>query len=300
MTSDVDLHGLWVPLVTPFDASDRVDLQAMERLCHEYLRAGARGIVALATTGENTALDAKEKRAVVETCSAVCEQVGAPLIVGTGTNSTRTTIEATVALTDAPAVVAALVVVPYYVRPSDAGVLAHYRAVAAASPVPLVAYNIPYRTGKGLDAPALLELAQIDNVAGVKQSVGSLDADTLEVLANAPHGFHVLSGEDALIYPIVMLGGVGAISASSHVCTERFAAMIECGLASKHEDGREHEEALLPVIRAGFAEPNPSVFKGVLHAQGRIATPDLRLPMTAASQPAIERCLAAVEVAARR
>jgi 4-hydroxy-tetrahydrodipicolinate synthase len=299
MTADVNLHGLWVPVVTPFDAADRVDLEAMQRLCHDSLRAGARGIVALATTGESTALDAEEKRAVVDACSLVCEQAGAPLIVGTGTNSTRTTIEATEALTDAPAVVAALVVVPYYVRPSDAGVLAHYRAVAEKSRVPLVAYNIPYRTGKGLDAKGLLELARIDNVAGVKQSVGSLDTDTLTVLANAPEGFSVLSGEDTLIYPILMLGGHGAISAASHLCTERFVAMVECGLAAKVEDGRTHEEALLPVVRTGFAEPNPAVFKGVLHAQGRIPTPNLRLPMTKASRAAVDACLEAVDATAR-
>jgi 4-hydroxy-tetrahydrodipicolinate synthase len=185
------------------------------------------------------------------------------------------------------------------VRPSDAGVLAHYRAVAEASPVPLVAYNIPYRTGKGLDANGLLDLARIDNVAGVKQSVGSLDTDTLTVLANCPEGFQVLSGEDTLIYPIAALGGVGAISAASHLCTERFAAMIDCGLVSKHDDGRAHQEALLPVVRAGFAEPNPSVFKGVLHAQGKIPTPNLRLPMTAASPAAVDRCLAAVDSVTR-
>jgi 4-hydroxy-tetrahydrodipicolinate synthase len=299
MASDLDLHGVWVPLVTPFDRHDRVDVDAIERLCDEYLRSGARGIVALGTTGENTALDAKEKRAVVDACSAVCERVGAPLIVGTGTNATRSTIDATIALADVPAVVGALVVVPYYVRPSDEGVLAHYRAVADASPVPLVAYNIPYRTGKGLDSAALLALAQVDNVAGVKQAVGALDTDTLVVLANAPEGFHVLCGEDPFIYPMVMLGAVGTIAASSHLCTERFVAMVECGLVAKHEDGRAHEEALLPVIRTGFAEPNPAVFKGVLHAQGRIPTPDLRLPMTNASPAAVEACLAAVDAASQ-
>jgi 4-hydroxy-tetrahydrodipicolinate synthase len=299
MASPLDLRGVWVPLVTPFDAHDRVDVDAIERLCHEYLRAGARGIVALGTTGENTALDPKEKRAVVDACSAVCEQAGAPLIVGTGTNATRSTIDATIALTDVPAAVGALVVVPYYVRPSDEGVLAHYRAVADASPVPIVAYNIPYRTGKAMNSTALLELAKIENVAGVKQAVGALDTDTLVVLANAPDGFQVLCGEDPFIYPIVQLGGVGAIAAASHLCTERFVAMVECGLAGKHEDGRGHEEALLPIIRAGFAEPNPAVFKGVLHAQGRIPTPDLRLPMTNASPAAIDRCVAAVEAASQ-
>lgn len=299
MPSTLDLRGVWVPLVTPFDATGGVDVAAIERLCGEYLDAGAAGIVALGTTGESAALDADEKRVVVDACSRVCAARGARLIVGTGTNSTRTTIAATEALSGVPAVVGALVVVPYYVRPSEAGIVAHFKAVAERSPVPLVLYNIPYRTGRGLGAPALLELANFPNVAGVKQAVGALDADTLEVLADAPEGFGVLGGEDPILFPIVCMGGVGAIAASAHLCTERFVAMIECGLAGKIEDGRGHAEALLPVVRAGFAEPNPAVFKGVLHAQGRIATPDLRAPMTNASQAAIDRCLAAVERASR-
>jgi 4-hydroxy-tetrahydrodipicolinate synthase len=299
MTSDVDIHGLWVPLITPFDADGEVDTAAIDRLCRDYLRAGARGIVALGTTGESTALDAGEKRAVIDVCSAVCSELHAPLIVGTGTNNTRTTVEATAALAGIPAVVGALVVVPYYVRPSDEGVLAHYRAVASTSPVPLVAYNIAYRTGKTLGATTLLELAEIDNVAGIKQSSG-LDADTLALLAGAPEGFQVLCGEDLYIYPMLMMGAAGAISAPSHLCTERFVAMVECGFAAKHEDGRAHAEALLPVVKASFVEPNPCVVKGVLHAQGRIATPDLRLPMTPASQGAIDACLAAVADASRQ
>jgi 4-hydroxy-tetrahydrodipicolinate synthase len=298
MTADLDLHGLWIPLITPFDEHDEVDRDAIERLCARFLRAGARGIVALGTTGEATSLDAREKRAVVEACAAVCNDVHAPLVVGTGTNSTRATIEATTTLATVPGVVAALVVVPYYVRPSDAGVLAHYRAVAAASPVPLIAYNIPYRTAKTLSIASLLELAHVDNVAGIKQSAG-LDGDTLTLLAEAPEGFSVLCGEDLYIYPMAMMGAAGAISAPAHVCTERFVAMVECGLANKHEDGRAHVEALLPIIRAGFAEPNPAVFKGVLHAQGLISTPNLRLPMTPASRAAIDACLVAIDAAAR-
>jgi 4-hydroxy-tetrahydrodipicolinate synthase len=298
MTSDLDLRGVWVPLITPFDASDKVDTAAIERLCGEYLDAGAAGIVALGTTGEAPALDAAEKQAVIETCSQVCSARGARVIVGTGTNSTRTTIAATAALDGIPGVVGALVVVPYYVRPSESAIVEHYRLVADASPVPLVAYNIPYRTGRALGADALLEVARIPNVAGVKQAVGALDADTLRVLAEAPRGFSVLGGEDAILFPIMCMGGAGAIAASAHLCTERFVAMIECGLNGKLEDGRAHAEALLPVVQAGFAEPNPCVFKGVLHAQGRIATPDLRMPMTAASQVAVDRCLEAVERAA--
>jgi 4-hydroxy-tetrahydrodipicolinate synthase len=299
MTSALDVRGLWVPLITPFDAKGSVDVDAIERLCREYLAAGAAGIVALGTTGEASALDADEKRVVIDSCARVCASAHAPLIVGTGTNSTKTTIAATVALEGVPAVVAALVVVPYYVRPSEAGIVAHMRAVADASPVPIVLYNIPYRTGRGLGAAALLELAAHPKIAGVKQAVGALDADTLQVLAEAPSDFAVLGGEDPVLYPIMCMGGQGAIAASAHVCTERAVAMIECGLAGKLEDGRAHAEALLPVVRAGFAEPNPAVFKGVLHAQGRIATPDLRLPMTNASAAAISACLEAIERAGR-
>jgi 4-hydroxy-tetrahydrodipicolinate synthase len=294
MTSDLDLRGVWVPLITPFDASGAVDVAAVTRLCNEYLDAGAAGIVALGTTGEAPALDAGEKQAVIDACAVVCASRGSRVIVGTGTNSTRTTIAATRALDGISGVAGALVVVPYYVRPSEAAIVEHYRQVAAASPVPVVAYNIPYRTGRGLGADAMLELARIPNVAGVKQAVGALDTDTLRILADAPRGFSVLGGEDPILFPIMCMGGAGAIAASAHVCTERFVAMIECGLAGKLEDGRAHAEALLPITQTGFAEPNPAVFKGVLHAQGRIATPDLRMPMTNASQAAIDRCLEAI------
>jgi 4-hydroxy-tetrahydrodipicolinate synthase len=299
MTSDLDLRGVWVPLITPFAVDGSVDVDAIERLCHEYLGAGAAGIVALGTTGEAPALDAQEKRAVIDACSRACVRAHAPLIVGTGTNNTRATIEATRAVADVEGVVGALVVVPYYVRPSEAGIVTHMKAVADASARPIVLYNIPYRTGRGLGADALLELAAYPNIAGVKQAVGALDTDTLQLLSEAPAGFSVLGGEDPVLFPIVCMGGHGAIAASAHVCTERVVAMIECGLAGKLEDGRAHAEALLPVVRAGFAEPNPAVFKGVLHAQGRIATPDLRGPMENASAGAIERALAAIDRATR-
>jgi 4-hydroxy-tetrahydrodipicolinate synthase len=295
MASDLDLRGVWVPLITPFDAAGTVDSVAIERLCGAYLDAGVVGIVALGTTGEASALDAAEKQRVIETCSRVCAARGARLIVGTGTNSTRTTIAATAALEGIPAVVGALVVVPYYVRPSEHGIVEHFRAVAQSSPVPLVAYNIPARTGRGLGAAALLEIAAIPNLAGVKQAVATLDADTLQVLAESPSSFGVLGGEDTLLYPLMCMGAVGTISAAAHVCTDRFVAMIECGLAGKTEDGRAHAEALLPVVRAGYVEPNPAVWKGVLHAQGRITTPDVRMPMTNASSAAIDGCLEAID-----
>ena len=297
MTSQLALRGVWVPLITPFAVDGSVDAAAITRLCNEYGDAGVAGIVALGTTGESPALDPEEQRLVIGTCSAVCATRDVALMVGTGTNSTRTTISATSALADVPAVNSALVVVPYYVRPSEAAIVEHLKVVAAASLVPIVVYNIPYRTGRGLGAAAILELASIDNVAGIKQAVGALDGDTLEILRDAPDGFSVLCGDDAYIAPILAMGGHGAIAAAAHVCTERFVAMVECGLQSKVDDARVHAEALLEVVNAGFGEPNPAVWKAALHAQGRIATPDVRMPMSNASPAATARIMTAIAAA---
>ena len=299
MATDADLRGVYIPVITPFAADGSVAIEALERLCHEYVDAGSAGIVALGTTGESTALDADEKHAVIDACSRVCAERSAQLIVGAGTNNTRTTRQAVEELAGKPALVAALVVVPYYVRPSEAGIVAHFRSVAEVSPVPLVVYNIGVRTGRHLSAAGLTELARSENFAGVKQAPASLDDDTLELLrrTNPVDGFAVLGGTDTFLFPLTLMGGVGTICASAHVCTERFVAMIECGLAGKVDEGRAHAEALLPVTEALFAEPNPAVFKGVLQAQGRIPTADVRLPLVNASPDAVRRALDAIAAA---
>jgi 4-hydroxy-tetrahydrodipicolinate synthase len=288
------LEGVFVPLVTPFDEAGRVDVACLERLAAEFLDAGAAGIVALGTTGEASALDAAERSQVVAACAGVCGDRGAQLIVGAGTNDTRTTIARHEQLAEVPGVVASLTVVPYYVRPSEAGIVAHFTEVAERSPVPLVVYNVPYRTGRGLGVTSLLELAAHPNVAGLKQAVGGIDADTLRVLAEAPPSFAVLGGDDAYLLPTVLMGGAGAIAAAAHVGTSDFVRMIDDGLAGRVADARARAEALLPVVLALFAEPNPAVIKGVLHAQGRLPTPDVRMPLTNASKSAVDDALAAI------
>jgi 4-hydroxy-tetrahydrodipicolinate synthase len=296
MASQVNLRGAYVAAVTPFGRAGEVALDALEALCHGFLDAGAAGIVALGTTGESAALEPAEKQAVIDVCAKACAGRSAQLIVGAGSNNTAASVGAVRALAGTPALVAALAVVPYYVRPSEAGIVEHFKAVAAASPVPLVVYNIPYRTGRALGSASLLELAGVPNVAGVKQAVGSIDLDTLEVLAGAPRdGFAVLGGDDAYLYPTVLMGGAGTIAASANIATERFVAMIECGLAGKLDEGRALSETLLPLVKRLFAEPNPAVIKAVLHATGKIPTPDLRLPMTAASTAAVDAALTALE-----
>jgi 4-hydroxy-tetrahydrodipicolinate synthase len=291
------LEGVYVPLITPFASDGSVALDAVEQLCRDYLDAGCAGIVALGTTGESSALDATEQRAVIDACARVCDERSAQLVVGAGTNSTAKTIAAVEALAGTPALAATLIVVPYYVRPSEAGIVAHFQAVAAASPVPVVIYNIPIRTGRNLGPAGMLELAGHANITAVKQAVGAIDTDTLVILAGAPRDFSVLGGDDAFLLPTMLMGGAGTISAAAHLRTDRFVAMIECGLAGKVDDGRAHAEALLPLIQACYTEPNPAVFKGVLHAHGRIPTPDVRLPLVNASEASVQAALAAFEAA---
>ena len=292
MVAELQLRGVYVPLVTPFDVRGDVDIDALERLTDDVLSAGAAGVVALATTGEPTSLDDAERDAVVAACSRVCTERGAGLIVGAGTNDTRTTLARHEALADVPGAVASLAVVPYYVRPAEAAIVAHFQLVAARSPVPVVTYNVPYRTGQGLSAASLLELAATDNIAGVKQAVGGIDADTLTVLAQAPEGFAVLGGDDLYLFPLTLMGAPGAIAASANLCTQRFVAMIEHGLAGEVTPGRAHAVALLPLVRALFAEPSPAVIKALLHAEGRIPTADVRMPLSNASATAVTHALA--------
>jgi 4-hydroxy-tetrahydrodipicolinate synthase len=288
VVADLQLRGVYVPVVTPFDDRGDVAVDALERLADDVLAAGAAGLVVLATTGEPTSLDDAERDAVLAACSRVCSDRGAGLVVGAGTNDTRTTVARHEALADVSGVIAALTVVPYYVRPMEAAIVAHFQHVAARSPVPLVAYNVPYRTGRGLGAASLLELTATENVAGLKQAVGCIDADTLTVLAKAPAGFALLGGDDAYLFPLTLMGAPGAIAASANLCTERFVAMIAHGLAGEVAPGRVHAEALLPLVQALFAEPSPAVIKALLHADGRIPTPDVRMPLSNASARAVE------------
>src|SRR5690242_2470932 len=176
--------GLFVPLITPLTAAGELAGDSLEALSHSVLDEGAAGVVALGTTGEPATLTAGERRRVLEICSAVCAERNAPLIVGAGSNSTTASLESLAEL--GRGVSAALVVVPYYTRPSEDGVVEHFRQLAAGSPVPLVIYNIPYRTGRSLSADTLLRLADLPNVIGFKHAVGGIDEDTVEFMARVP------------------------------------------------------------------------------------------------------------------
>ncbi|KAA9377716.1 4-hydroxy-tetrahydrodipicolinate synthase [Microbispora cellulosiformans] len=281
--------GLYVPLITPFDAEGAVALTALEALAHDVLDAGATGVVALGTTAEPASLTDGERRAVVDVVAGVCRDRSAELLVGANT------AEALTALRRRPEVTAALTLVPPFVRPGEAGVVAHFAALAAASPVPLVVYHVPYRTGQHLSADALRRLAGLPGVAGVKYAAGGIDAETVELLADPPAGFAVLGGDDVVISPLLALGAHGGILASAHLCTARFAELITLWWSGDAAGARALGHRLAALSAALFAEPNPAVVKAVLHARGRIPAPGVRLPLLPAGPEALRRALRAAD-----
>jgi 4-hydroxy-tetrahydrodipicolinate synthase len=279
------LSGVYVPLITPFDAAGAVAFDALESLAHEVLDGGAAGLVALGTTGEPTSLTEAERRGVVDVQARVCRDHSVPLVVG------ASTVEALTSLRDRPEVAAALCLVPPFVRPGEAGVVAQFTALAAASPVPLLAYHVPYRTGQRLSAATLRRLAAIDGVVGVKYSAGGIDATAIDLLADRQDGFAVLGGDDPFISPLLALGADGGILASAHVATAEFVALVEAWRAGAATEARPLGHRLATLSTALFAEPNPTVIKAVLHAQGRIPTADVRLPLLPAAPEAARSAL---------
>lgn len=273
----MSLTGLHVPLITPFDAAGAVASAALETLAAEILDAGAAGLVALGTTGEPAALTAAEQRGVVDVIARVCRHRAAHLTVG------ASSAEQVAALGAWPGVGAALSLVPPFVRPGEAGVVAHFQALAAASPVPLVVYHVPQRTGQPLSAATLRTLAGIAGVAGVKYATGSVDTDAVALLAAPPAGFAILGGDDAFLSPMLALGAHGGITASAHLATSDYVALVDAWRAGELDRARTLGRRLAVLSGALFAAPNPSVIKAVLHAEGRIPTPAVRLPLLPAS-----------------
>ena len=262
-----------VPLITPFGPAGQVDTAALEALGRQVLDDGATGLVALGTTAEAAALDDDERVVVAEAVGRVCQERGARFVVGVGANATRRATRELAALAALPVRPdAALVTVPSFTRPGEQGVLAHFRELAAAAPVPLLAYHVSARTGQPLGTVALRELAAIPGVTGMKYSTGVVDAEIVALLGDPPAGFEVLAGDDLFAPALLALGADGAILASAHLATARWAQLAATG-------DRALGHRLAALGAALFRQPNPTVIKAVLHARGRIPTPDVRLPL---------------------
>jgi 4-hydroxy-tetrahydrodipicolinate synthase len=289
--TSLSLHGIHLPLITPFTADGQIAQDALERLAHSVLDAGATGIVALGTTAEAATLDAQERLAVIEVCARVCRERHATLIIGAGTNNTQESMTTLAGLARWPETAGALVPAPYFTRPSEAGVLAHFTQLAAATPVPLIIYHVPYRTGQSLGVASLRALARLPGIVGVKYAAGGIDQETVNLLGDLPPDFAVLAGDDVFLSPLLALGAAGGILASAHLATSRFVELAAAWHSGDLTRARDLGHALAAVSAAAFAEPNPTVIKGVLHAQGRIPTPAVRLPLLVAGQDTVDQAL---------
>ncbi|MEQ4715895.1 dihydrodipicolinate synthase family protein [Nonomuraea sp. B19D2] len=283
------LRGIHIPLVTPFTSSGEVAVDTIEKLAFHMLDQGAAGLVALGTTGEVAALDPDERAQVIETCARVCAERQALLTVGVTGNDTRSTARA---LRDLPeGVGAALVTVPYFLRPGERGVIAHFEALAEETPVPLAIYHIPYRTGQAVGAAAFRRLGAHPMIAGMKYAAGGIDQDAVDLLGDLPEGFEVVGGDDAFVSPLLALGAAGGILASAHLETGSYVELVDAWHAGDVTRARTLGHRLARLSAALFAEPNPTVIKGVLHARGLIPTPDVRLPLLPASEAAVSHAL---------
>ena len=275
MFTDTDFSGLWIPLVTPFH-DGKVDTQAISVLVKRLHADGVKGIVVCGSTGEAAALERAEQFVVLAT--ALEAAPGLPVLMGISGYHLPQTAAWVQELADC-GLAGLLVPPPPYIRPSQAGLLQWFGAIADASPVPVIIYDIPYRTGVQLERQTLLELAHHPRIQAIKDCGGDM-AKTLAVIAQGK--LQVLAGEDLLLFATVAQGGAGAIAASAHLVTARFVEIIRLLRTGDLLRARGLWAPLVPWIEAVFAEPNPAPIKAALAAQGLIHN-ELRAPMTVSS-----------------
>ncbi len=280
--------GVWIPLVTPFNAG-AVDHRALAALVAHYRGAGVAGFVALGTTGEPAALSREEQDAVLATVLSAAE--GLPVVVGVAGNQAAALRERVLRLNDEP-IAGLCVCAPYYIRPSQAGLVDHFSMLADTSAAPIVLYDIPYRTGVRIELDTLLTLAAHPRIQAIKDCSGVQDT-TLALILDGR--LQVLAGNDDLVFATLCMGGAGAIAAAAHVRTARFVAMYAAVVQGDLVQGRAIYHELVPMLRALALEPNPAPVKAALAAQGWM-TNELRSPMTSASD-ALSRQLAALSAA---
>jgi 4-hydroxy-tetrahydrodipicolinate synthase len=276
MASDLLFRGVAPALVTPFTADDELDVEAFRSLIERQIEGGASALVVLGTTGENPTVTDEERARLVDVALATADG-RVPVIVGTGTNDTDTSVEYSEAAVEAGAD-GLLVVGPYYNKPSQDGFVAHVEAIAAAADAPIILYNVPGRTSFNLEAETALQLAErVPQVVGVKEASGDLE-QVGDLLLHRPDGFAVYAGDDEITLPLLAMGGDGVVSVLSNALPERMHAMVAAGLEGDLEAARDHHFDLLPAMRACFLETNPVPIKDVCAALGWME-PHVRLPL---------------------
>ena len=280
-------------MVTPFTADGGLDLDGAQRLASHLVDHGTDMVVVHGTTGESPTLQDAE---MWELLAAVIDAVGdrAHVMMGTGSNDTRKAVWSTEKATEAGAD-SMLVVSPYYNKPTQRGLLSHFRRVAEATDKPVMLYDVPGRTSREIALETIVELAQVDNIAGIKDAAGD-PAKTSEIVgrtASAPGGFDVLSGSDEYNLPILAVGGVGVISVAAHLAGDQIAEMVRL-VDTDLPKARQIHNDLLPLVRALFSEASPAPVKGALNRMGLPAGP-VRGPLIDALPDTVDAVFAALD-----
>ena len=272
-------EGSFVAIVTPFK-NGKVDAKALKGLIEFHIKNGTNGIVPCGTTGESATLDHREHeeviRIAVETCGG-----RVPVLAGTGSNSTYEAIELTLTAQKLGAD-GALLITPYYNKPTQEGLYQHFAAVAKATKLPIVLYNVPSRTSINMLPATVARLSQIENIVGIKEASGNL-VQVSEIIKSCGPGFKVISGEDALTWPILALGGKGVISVTANLVPDKFARLCNAALAGDMETARSAHYELMKLNDIMFIETNPIPVKTALAIMGRIDN-EFRAPLCAPSE----------------
>lgn len=273
--------GWGTALVTPFAANGALDEPRVRRLAARQVDAGVNFLVPCGTTGENPTLTHAEQRRVVE---LVVEASGGrvPVLAGAGGYDTRAVIDQVSGMRDAGAD-GILSVTPYYSRPTQDGLFRHYLAIAESTPLPIIVYNVPGRTGCNIDVDTLCRLAEIPNIVGVKEASGNLP-QMCEICARVPPDFRVLSGDDVFTVPLISVGGAGVISVISNEVPGEMTQLVSAALDNDFVTARRVHTRLLPLMQVNFIEANPIPVKAAMAHMG-LLEPYYRLPMVA-PQPA--------------
>ncbi len=271
-----NLKGLGVALVTPFKEDKSIDIDALDRLLDSLAEAEVNYIVILATTGETPALFPEEKQLIKD---RVRMRIGnrIPLVIGVGGNHTQAVAEELMN-GDFDGFKAVLSVVPYYNKPSQEGIYQHYKTLAEISPLPLILYNVPGRTGVNMSAETTLRLAHdFENITGIKEASGNF-VQIEEIIKRKPERFQVISGDDGITYPLMTLGAVGVISVIGNAFPKEFGRMVRLCLEHRFDEALRIHFKFTELFNLMFVDGNPAGVKCALNALGMIAN-ELRLPL---------------------
>ena len=273
--------GTGVALVTPFRKQETIDFSRLETLINNIIEGGANYIVALGTTSEAATMTDTERHAlqdfIVESAGGRC-----PIMLGLGGNNTLA-VRDTIANTNFDGISGILSVAPYYNKPNQRGLAQHFKQIADASPVPVVLYNVPGRTGVNMQAETTLQLAEeCPNIIGIKEASGNI-AQVMQILRNKPEKFMVISGDDSLTYPMITMGASGVISVLANALPKEMSAMVKYALKGDQKKALPLHFRMLPLMNAIFDEGNPTGIKALLEIQGQISN-NLRMPLVKSSK----------------